>query len=164
MPKFLISSFVVACAALSFAAGPVVGQKLPAFKLTSLDGKPLSNASLKGKVVLIDFWASWCGPCKKASPLMQKLHTTYSSKGLVVIGFNTDDADSKGITAKYAKEHKYTYKFAPNAMNLAQSWNVSGIPRFILVGRDGKVAWDNVGYNPADEKVFMSKIEAALKK
>jgi len=164
MRKFIATALVVSCVALSLAAGPTVGKPLPKFKLTGLDGAAISNASLKGKVVLIDFWASWCGPCKQASPLMQKLHAKYSGKGLVVIGFNTDDENSKTITSAYAKEHKYSYKFAVNAASLAQSWNVTGIPRFILVGRNGNVAWDNVGFSPSMESTFVSKIEAALTK
>lgn len=162
MKKAFLALSLAALAAFSFAQAKV-GAPAPTFTMTTLAGKKLTNANLKGKVVLIDFWATWCGPCKKASPLMEKLHKTYAKKGLVVIGANMDD-NSKAATLGYIKEHKYTYTMTLDNQALAGKWGVSGIPRFILIGRDGKVAMDETGYSPASDAMFKKAIEAALKK
>jgi len=71
-------------------AGAGKGQKAPNFSITTLDGKKLSLASLRGKVVLLDFWAQWCEPCKKELPELQKLSQAYAGKGVVVVSVNID--------------------------------------------------------------------------
>lgn len=144
----------------------LVGKQLPAFSLKDLSGKTLTQKSVLGKVVLLDFWASWCGPCKAASPTMQKLHSTYSAKGLMVIGANTSesDEDAKGAAAKYAKEHKYTYAFTPQSDKLANALHVTGLPTFIAVDRRGKIRQVWLGYDPkktpTELESFVSKLIA----
>lgn len=144
----------------------MTGKALPTFSAKSLSGAKVSNATLKGKVVLLDFWATWCGPCVKMSPTMQKLHTKYNKKGLVVIGMNleggTEDSD-KAKAMDYVKKHKYTYLNTIGNDGLASKLQVSGIPRFVLVDKKGKIIGDWTGSSDGFEKAVTPLIEKALK-
>jgi cytochrome c biogenesis protein CcmG, thiol:disulfide interchange protein DsbE len=143
-------------------ATTLVGKPLPAVKMTDLKGKVHTNASLRNKVVLLDFWATWCGPCKAASPVMQSLHTKFGTKGLVVIGANAEGTggDTKKETAAYAKKHKYTYTFTHSNDALSSKLGVVGLPTFILIDRKGVVreVFTGFGRGSAEE------MEAAVKK
>jgi len=175
-PKIPIRTLqcLVACGALltlangvgaAFAAAPVEGKPVPSFSMKTTAGKSVSNQSLRGKVVLLDFWATWCGPCKAASPMVQALHKQYGSKGFVAIGANTfEDGDALQLTKAYATEHKYSYLFTYNNDKLAQSWGITGIPYFVLIDKKGVVQKIYRGYGPsmqADLKSRVSKLLAA---
>ncbi len=136
------------------------GKALPAFKMTDLNGKAVTNASLKGKVVLFDFWATWCGPCKKASPLMQTLHKKYASKGLVVVGANVNDA--KGAASKYKNEHKYSYLFTTGGEELLRKTGFSGIPGFIFVDKKGIVQKVQLGFGEELTTEFENTVKQLL--
>lgn len=139
-------------AAIATAQSPVEslnGKKMPSFSMTDLSGKKHTNTSLKGKVVILDFWASWCGPCKAASPTMQALHQKYASKGLVVIGANTEgQGDGFAIAKKYAAEHRFGYTFTAKNEDFAQKLGIQGIPTFIFIDKKGVVRRVEVGFNP----------------
>ncbi|MBS1706385.1 MAG: TlpA family protein disulfide reductase [Armatimonadetes bacterium] len=163
MKKIALALLATSIAGMSLAAAPELNKAVPAFKMTDLKGKVHTNKSLAGKVVLLDFWASWCGPCKKASPLMQKLHDKYAKKGLVVIGVNTSEepGKSKATAASYAKEHKYTYNFTFENDALAKSWGVTGIPYFVLIDKKGVVRKIQTGFGGDDP--FSATIDTLLK-
>lgn len=134
------------------------------FSMVSSEGKAVTNDTLKGKVVLIDFWATWCGPCKAASPSVQALHEKYGKDGLVVIGANAfERTDPDGAAAGYAKEHNYTYMMTIKNDVLAKSWGIKGIPSFAVVGRDGTIVLAQVGFSKGKtEVVIEDAIKAAL--
>ena len=150
-----------ACFAQDF--GPhLKGKPMVGFKMTDTKGKVHTNQSLKGKVVVLDFWATWCGPCKAASPTMQKLHEKFVKQGLVVIGANTFEqgAGAKTAAAGYAKEHGYTYTFTSQNDALAQKLGIKGIPAFLFIGRDGKVAEVQTGFG----EELAPQVESIVKK
>jgi thiol-disulfide isomerase/thioredoxin len=163
-------NFAVALAALSvFGASfaqaptgknPLEGKKLPAFSMKDLSGKAVTNSSIKGKVVLFDFWATWCGPCMKASPLMQSLHKKYASKGLVVIGAKV--LDEEGSASEYAKKHGYTYRFTTGGEELMSSFGFKGIPAFVIVDKKGVVSRVQTGYAPTLDGQFEAKVKQLL--
>lgn len=143
----------------------LVGKPLSKITMKSTSGNSFTNADFKGKVVLIDFWATWCGPCVKASPIMQKLHVEFKDKGLIVIGANTFEEDSSGAPAKeYAAEHKYTYLFTYDNDALAKKWGIQGIPTFVLVDSTGKVAKTYTGFGDSSEKEMRDAIKKLLPK
>ncbi len=144
---------------------PKVGKPIPSFSMTDLAGKKHTNSTLKGKVVLLDFWASWCGPCKAASPVMQALHAKYGSKGLVVIGANVSEhgKSSKQAATEYKTQHKFTYTFTHDNDSLAEKWGIDGIPQFFLIDKKGKVAWAMSGFDPNMQKTLDAKIASLLK-
>ena len=139
------------------------GDPAPDFKLMTLDGKEVTLASLKGKVVLLDFWATWCGPCKAAMPTIQKISEDYKSKDVVVLGVNT--FEQKPDAAKdYLAKKKFTYGCLLKGDELAKAYGVTGIPTLVIIGKDGKVASTEVGMSDESGAMIRKAIDAALAK
>ncbi|RYG37670.1 TlpA family protein disulfide reductase [bacterium] len=161
MKKTLLLASALALVAIAPAQDvkSAVGKPLPKLALKDLAGKTHTNASLKGKVVLLDFWATWCGPCKAAAPTMNSLFGKYKGKGLQVIGVNITDKEP--AVKKYVADHKYTYPFTPASDTFAQALGVGPIPTFVLVDKAGKVRHVIVGFNT---KSSPAEIEALVKK
>lgn len=139
------------------------GTKMIPFSMKGYDGKTLTNASLKGKVVIFDFWASWCGPCKKASPTMQRLHAKYAKDGLVVIGANVMESNMKAALS-YPKEHGYTYTFTKDNDALGKKLGINGIPAFIFMDKTGKISQVQTGFGPALDAEFEKTVRKLLGK
>ena len=172
MKKMLFALPIAAVAAFALAQTPATeapnfadlkGKKVT-YQMTDTAGKAVTNETLKGKVVLIDFWATWCGPCKAASPTIQMLHEKYAKDGLVVIGANAfERTDPDGAAAGYAKEHNYSYMMTVKNDALAKSWGVRGIPAFVVIGRDGTVALAQTGFGKGKTDVILEDaVKAAL--
>lgn len=126
------------------------GKALPKFEMTSVEGKRINNQTIKGKAAIIDFWATWCGPCKKASPVMQELHKQFGKQGLVVIGADgLEDKPGPDAAKAYAKEHGFTYLFTHTNDKLMDTWGINGVPTIIFVNKVGKVTKVQVGYGDA---------------
>jgi thiol-disulfide isomerase/thioredoxin len=140
------------------------GDAAPDFKLKDTDGKEVSLDSLKGKVVLLDFWATWCGPCKAAMPLIQKIHEDYKSKGVAVYGVNTWEK-KEGAGKKYMDDKKYTYGCLLAGDDLAsKGYGTSGIPTLVIIDKGGKIAMIEVGLGPDGDKKLRAAIDASLAK
>ncbi|MBN9500934.1 MAG: hypothetical protein BGO01_05805 [Armatimonadetes bacterium 55-13] len=140
---------------------------MPDFKMVSTKGKPYSKSSLKGKVILMDFWATWCGPCIGAMPTMEKLHKKYAGKGLVVIGANIlENRNKEQMAGKFLKSKPFTYVFTkdtPNNEALAKKLEIQGIPTLLLIDKKGTVRWVKCGFEPKEEKELAAQIEKLLK-
>lgn len=121
-----------------------VGDAAPDFNLTSLDGNQVSLASLKGKVVLLDFGATWCRPCKAAMPTMQKLHEAYKDKGVVIRGVNTWEKNADAAKDCIAKK-KFICGCLMNGDDLAKACGVTGIPTLVIIGKDGTETMAEIG-------------------
>ncbi len=135
----------------------MVGKQIPSFEMTTVDGKKVNNSTLKGKPFILDFWATWCGPCKKASPVMESIFQKYGKKGLVVIGANgLEDEEGPKFAKDYQKEHKYTYTFTHTNDKLMSKWGIVGVPTFIFVDKSGKVVKVQIGFGESLEKDFDS--------
>jgi thiol-disulfide isomerase/thioredoxin len=139
------------------------GDKAPEFKLTGTDGKEVSLASLAGKVVLLDFWATWCGPCKAAMPDMQQISEDYADKGVVVLGINTWERQ-EGAAKKYMADKKFTYPCLLSGDELATKYGLSGIPTLVVIGKDGKIELIESGAPPKGAKKLRETIDAAIAK
>lgn len=135
-----------------------VGETAPDWALKDAQGKVHRLSDYKGKVVVLDFWATWCGPCKKAMPSVQKVHEKFKDKGVVVIGVATWEKD--GDPAAYMKEKGFNYNLLLKGDDVAKSYRVKGIPTFYIIGGDGKVVFSESGFDPSDE----SKIEKVIEK
>ncbi len=138
-----------------------VGDAAPEFALKDLAGAEVTLASLKGKVVLLDFWATWCGPCKAAMPAIQKIADDYKDKGVVVLGINTWE-NSPDAARKYMEEKKFTYPCLLAGDALAEAYGVPGIPTLVVIGKDGAVALIEVGMG--GDAPLRAAIDAALAK
>jgi thiol-disulfide isomerase/thioredoxin len=139
------------------AAGPQVGDAAPDWTLKDSDGKEHSLSEYRGKVVVMDFWATWCPPCRAAMPGIQKVHEKYKAKGVVVLGM---DCWESGDAPGYMKENGITYGLIMKADEAAKAYGVSGIPTLYVIGPDGKVAYRTVGFE--GEEALETAIKAKL--
>lgn len=141
----------------SIAAGEI-GSRLPDFSVTDLEGHPVSSSELRGKVVLIDFWATWCQPCKKEMPGYQKLVDRYGSRGVVAIGFKFDTMPDMEDPIQFAKGIGVRYPLAVATDDLKQKFGgIEGLPTTMLYDREGILRWKIVGFEYTDN------VESALK-
>jgi thiol-disulfide isomerase/thioredoxin len=142
------------------AAGPELGKPAPDFAHKTPEGDEVTLASLRGKVVLLDFWATWCTPCIKAMPTMQEFHETYADRGLVVLGMNTWE---RGDPVKFKKDKGYTYQTLLKTDDAAKAYALGGIPTFFIIDREGNLARTVSGWGGAASKREMKQaIEKAL--
>jgi thiol-disulfide isomerase/thioredoxin len=132
------------------AAGEI-GSQLPDFSVKDLQGREISSADLRGKVVLIDFWATWCQPCKKEMPGYQKLADRYGSRGFAVIGFKFDTMTDTEDPVLFAKKLGVRYPLAVAADNLKQKFGgIEGLPTTMLYDRHGILRKKVVGFEYAN--------------
>jgi thiol-disulfide isomerase/thioredoxin len=124
----------------------LTGKDAPAFRGVSLDGKVYSSADLKGKVVLLDFWATWCGPCKRSMPITEKLYEDYKSKGFLVLGI--DVGEKRDVVEKFMATSPFNYPvIMGDEAGMTTAYAVNLFPTFVLIGADGKVASHQFGFN-----------------
>lgn len=118
-------------------------------------------ADLRGKVVYVDFWASWCGPCRKSFPWMNALQQRHGGAGLQVVAINVDEkrADAAAFLARVPAS--FTIAYDP-AGATPRAYGVKGMPSSALVGRDGQLLWMHSGFNEADAGKLEERIRAAL--
>lgn len=116
------------------------GKEAPAFKLKDFAGVEHSLDEYKGKVVVLDFWGTWCVPCRQAMPAIQKVHEKFADKGVVVLGMNFE-SNPKADPEKFKKDKGYTYPSLAHAETIAGSYKVTGWPTFYVIGKDGKIVW-----------------------
>ncbi len=163
MKKILMAILIVGLAATGCSAAPQQGSRPPApdFNLKGLDGKPIQLSSMKGKVVLLDFWATWCPPCKAEIPHFKELYSQYHGKGLEVIGAALDQGGEKDV-APFAKQNQINYPLAAaGTQELAQRYGgIRGIPTTFLIDKQGRIAQKYLGYQ--DKAVFEKEIQALL--
>lgn len=127
----------------------ILGSKAPDFRLESVSGGKLELADLRGKVVLLDFWAVWCGPCQQSMPFFQKLQDEYGPKGLEVVGLHVDDRmPSTDEVKAYLHERGIHYKNLVSTMEVDDGFQIYAMPTSYLLDRDGIVRKRHVGFNP----------------
>jgi peroxiredoxin len=128
---------------------------MPEFTLKDTSGRDVSSREFQGKVLLVDFWATWCAPCKKEMPGYQDLYRRYGQRGFVVVGIAMDwDADS---VKKFARKLGVTYPLLLNGANVQQQFGVLGLPTTLLVDRNRMIRKKVVGFE------YTEVIENALK-
>ncbi len=135
------------------------GLAAPNWELKGADGKNVSLKSLRGKVVIMDFWATWCGPCKRSMPSVQKLHDHFKNKPVVIFGvssFETGDAPG------YMKSKGYTYPLLLKGDRVAEDYHITGIPTFYVIGPKGDIIFSRKGYNKGEEEELKEIIEQSL--
>lgn len=137
------------------------GTAAPLFTSTDLDGKAVDLKALRGKVVLVDFWATWCPPCVAATPMLQSLHKKFSAKGLTVIGLSVDDDSTKGKVPAFKKSKNLTYLLSANPkanQAAAEKYKVEGIPAIFLIDQKGIVRWSLSGFDSDSEEKLLTQM------
>ena len=138
-----------------------IGSRLPDFSVKDLQGGTVSSSDLRGKVVLIDFWATWCQPCKKEMPGYQKLLDRYGSRGFAVVGFKLDTMRDMEDPVQFAKRIGVRYPLAVAADDLKQKFGgIEGIPTTMLYDRQGVLRKKVIGFEYTD--VFESELKPLL--
>src|SRR6516225_6760688 len=127
-----------------------VGSRLPDFTVTSLQGRQISSADLRDKVVLIDFWATWCEPCKREMPGYQKLVDRYGNKGFVVVGLKSEAMADTEDPIKFVKKIGVRYPLAVATDALTQKFGgIEGLPTTLLYDRKGILRQKVIGFEYA---------------
>jgi peroxiredoxin len=138
------------------------GGKTPDFALKDLSGKTVRLSDFKGKVVLIDFWATYCIPCADAIPEFQKLYETHRDKGFEIVGISIDPFTDN--VPAFVKEHGVGYKIVLDSDAEAQdAFGIRGLPETFLVGRDGALREHWIGYDDELEAEIRNAVESALR-
>lgn len=142
------------------AASPVPAASSPASPETSAEA-PLDLAALRGKVVYLDFWASWCAPCRESFPWMNRLQAELGAEGLVVIAVNVDD--SRGDAERFLREHPAQFRivFDPQG-ELPEKFGVHGMPTSFLIDRQGHVQARHEGFFMRDRDALARQVRSLL--
>lgn len=153
---------------LALAAAPALAKTTksapvaPAFTLPGLQGE-VTLGSLRGKAVLVDFWASWCGPCRQSFPWMNGLQKRYGDKGLAIVAVNLDK--DRELASHFLAEvpAAFTVAFDPSGKT-AESYRVKALPTTFLVSPDGKLLLTHTGFDAKHASEFEAQIAEALPK
>lgn len=156
------SMFAVALGATiaSNAFAQAVGQPAPSFDVPGTSSS-VRLADLKGKVVYVDFWASWCAPCKQSFPWMNDMQAKYGPRGLQVIGVTVDRRREDAEKFLAATPAKFAVAFDTTG-KVAEAYQPKGMPTSFLIGADGVVRAVHVGFKESDRTELERQIEAAL--
>lgn len=154
---------LLASALLAFAAsaGELSGPA-PDFTLKSRSGETVSLADLKGDVVMINFWATWCGPCRKEMPHLEALHQRYENLGFTLLGVNVED-DQKGVE-RFLKETPVSFAVLYDPANeVSALYDVVAMPSTIMVDREGNMRYIHHGYQSGYEHSYQAQIRELLR-
>jgi peroxiredoxin/YHS domain-containing protein len=129
-------------------------RRAPELTASDLAGRPVTWKGLEGKVVLVDFWATWCAPCRKSMPELQALHDKYASRGFTVLGISIDEAKSASKVKKFAASKKIRYPIAIDSEK-APTWErfrVKAVPAAFLVDQEGRIVaqWTGASAEPRE--------------
>ncbi len=122
----------------------------PNFTLEDMAGNAVSLKELKGKVVMLDFWATWCPPCRASIPGLERLHKTYGPKGLVVLAISLDQGDWDSVKS-FLTEYGVTYTVLKGTETVADTYLVRSIPMIVMVDKEGNLRKRLIGYGVEDE-------------
>jgi cytochrome c biogenesis protein CcmG/thiol:disulfide interchange protein DsbE len=158
-------ALLCALASVAMPAGALdKGQAAPEIGLKDLNGKAVNLSDLRGKVVLVDFWASWCAPCRESLPVLEKLSKSYASKGLVIVGVNIDKTPE--LAREFLTKNKLQLSFAvvnDKKHEVAERYAPPTMPSSYVVGRDGQVVSVHAGFRASDEAKLESEIKSLLR-
>jgi peroxiredoxin len=157
-----ILTLAIGCAAaLAVTAGEVAGPA-PAFSLQARDGGSVALGDLAGQVVMVNFWATWCGPCREEMPHLEALYQRYSDLGFTLLGVNVEE-DASGAD-KFLAETPVSFPILFDPANeVSRLYEVIAMPSTVLIDRSGQLRFIHHGYKPGYENDYQSQIRALLR-
>jgi peroxiredoxin len=159
--KFSCAVALVTLAVFNVQAGSEMNAPAPNFTLKSNSGKNLKLSELRGQVVLLNFWASWCGPCRTEMPLLVKIHDKYKGMGFTVLGVNVEEDSTPAISIIKKTKIGFPVLF-DNTNSVSKLYNVSAMPSTVIIDRDGNMRYLHEGYKPGDEEKYKEWIKKLL--
>ncbi len=153
---------LISLMSLSYVHAASVSGPAPNFTLKSLAGSNFKLSETRGKVVLLNFWASWCGPCRKEMPLLNNLHNKYKSLGFTVLGVNVEQKTSKA--RDFINSRPVDFPILLDSSNkVSKLYKVVAMPSTVLIDRDGKMRYLHQGYKPGDEKAYRKMVKKLIR-
>jgi cytochrome c biogenesis protein CcmG, thiol:disulfide interchange protein DsbE len=145
------------------SARPAVGAPAPAYSARTLEGEELALTDLRGSVVLLNVWATWCPPCRKEIPELQELHEAHSAEGLEVVGVSVDAAGADPQVRAFMREFGMTYTVLRDPGDrAAATFVLHGVPATFLIDRQGVIRWQHLGPFTADDPGLQEALRSAL--
>ena len=138
------------------------GAPAPAFQLASNSGKTVNLDSLKGQIVLVNFWASWCGPCRKEMPILEQLNRQFHNKGVTLIGVNVEPDSAAAADWLKATPVSFPILFDTDS-KVSKLYQVEGMPNTVILDRKGNVRYIHRGYQPGAENEYLDQIRALIR-
>lgn len=161
MKKLLLLIATTLFAISTVQAKVEVGNQLPSFTLPHLKSESkLSSQSLHGKVVLVDFWASWCVPCRASFAAFERLHEEFHSKGLTIVGINVDKDNAAALN--FLKQNPVSFTLLKGNNEVSSHFDLSTMPMSYLVNKQGKVEKIYYGFKKSEESDLKERIEKLL--
>ena len=157
-----VAAGALAVTSLGITSAGASASMAPSFALPSRSGDTVSLAQLKGKVVMLNFWASWCGPCRQEMPLLEQMHKRYSALGFTLVGVNVD-ANSKDAEDWLSKTPVSFPVLFDRESKVSKMYDVSAMPSTVFIDRQGNVRYLHRGYKAGDEGEYLNQIRALLK-
>jgi thiol-disulfide isomerase/thioredoxin len=140
---------------------PLLGKEAPEFSLELLDGSKANLSENKGKIVILDFWATWCGPCRRGLPIVASVAEKYKDKGVVFYAVNQGEATED--IKKFLKDSKLTCPVALDTEDeVGELYGVRGIPHTVIIDKEGTVQVVHVGFSPDLKESLERDIESLL--
>ncbi len=158
----LLTACLISLICISLAGAATVKGPAPNFTLKSMGGKNLKLSEMTGNVVLINFWASWCGPCREEMPLLNALHNKYAPLGFTVLGVNVEEQIDGALS--FLKNVPVDFPILlDNENKVSRQYKVIAMPTTVVVDRDGNMRYLHEGYKPGDEKKYRQMIKKLVR-
>ncbi len=140
-----------------------MGEPARAYAAATLDGDTVSLASLRGQVVLLNLWATWCAPCRAETPYLQSLYEDYRDQGFVIVGISMDTGDAAEDVAMFVEEYEVTYTILHDPrMGGMELYQVLGLPATFLIDREGVLRWMRYGPIAEGDPDFLRALDDVL--
>ena len=160
--KYRIAGLAALLFALPLFGAVDTNSPAPDFTLNGQSGKPVALDQFKGQVVMLNFWASWCGPCRQEFPLLDDIYKKYNKLGFIMIGVNVEP-DSKAAN-DWLKQTPVSFPILYDTdSKVSKLYGVAGMPSTVIVDRKGTVRMIHRGYKPGDEQEYLSNIRALVR-
>ena len=152
----------IVIASTAFAAGGGDSGPAPAFTLTALSGQQGALSQYKGQVVMVNFWATWCGPCQQEMPLLDQMYKKYKPAGFTLIGVNVDKEEPAVKELLARKPVSFPILLDP-ANQVSKAYHVDEMPSSVIIDRKGDIRWVHLGYRPGDENDYQDRIRQLIR-
>ena len=162
MRNRIVAIIAAAGLALPVLAADPTGAAAPQFTLGARSGQNVSLAQYKGQVVMLNFWASWCGPCRQEMPLLESIYKKYNRLGFTMIGVNVEP-DSNAAN-EWLKQTPVSFPILYDKdSKVSKMYDVAGMPSTVIIDRSGKVRVLHRGYKPGDENEYLDSIRTLVR-